>query len=69
MGRSRRDVDKIDNYVPCVFNDIIISVNAQVITYQETVKTGPSGCSPIDELFHDIAEELYREISFLTFKE
>ena len=68
VRRFRHDVDKMDTAIPCVFNNIIISVNNQVVTYQETVETGPSGCPPINELLHNIAEEFYREISLLTLK-
>ena len=69
MQRSRHNIEKMNTFTPCHFNDIIISVNAQVITYHETVKTVPSASPPFDELFHNIAEELNREISLFTLKE
>ena len=69
MQRSRYDVDDMDTFVPCHFNDIIISVNTLVVAYEETVKTGPSGSPPINEPFHHTAEELYHETSLITLKE
>ena len=69
VRRSRHDIDKMDTTTPFHFNDTIISTNAQGITYQEIVYTGPSGCQPVNELFRNIAEELHRGISLLTLKD
>ena len=66
---SRDDIDKIDTTVPTVFNNIIISVNTRVVTYQETAKTDRSGCPAINELFHNTAEEFYRVLSLVTLME
>ena len=67
--RSSHDIDKMDITAPCHFNDIIISMNARVVTYQETVKTGPSGCPTFNEPLLITAKEFYRDISLFTLKE
>ncbi len=53
----------MDPPTSCVLHDAFIFVNAQIVTYEEAVKSWPSGVPPIGELFHDILEQFIREIT------
>ncbi len=66
VRRSRHAINHMDTLTHGVVNDILLSMNAQIIVYQEAMKTESSGCPPLCEHVHDIHEELNREKSCLT---
>ena len=66
MRRSTHDIKHVDTPTHCNCTECLVAVNAQLVTYHETVKTRPGGCPPFCKLIHDKSEELCCEITCLT---
>ena len=57
VRRSGHDINHTDTITLCLLNNDLIFVNSQIITYEKTGNTRPSGGPPIDEGVHNNFEQ------------
>ena len=66
VRRSGHDINHIDTITLCLLNNGLIFVNSQIITYEKTGNTRPSGGPPIDEGVHNNFEQFNCYVASVT---
>ena len=59
----------MNTITPCLPENRLVAMNAEVVTYEDPFKTMMGVCSPLCELGHDTMEQLGCDVTSLATKE